>query len=102
MTVGAHLHQTGRIRPRHAVNTDGRDRQRRATCCRLGVRRGCTVADRIVRRLGRMGAVGRRSGLLAGLAALMWLLTTSQGSTAQPGARDRTFVTAPDGSVWVV
>jgi hypothetical protein len=45
---------------------------------------------------------GTRRGLSKVILVLVCLLTTSQVSTAQPGGRDRTFVTAPDGSVWVV
>jgi hypothetical protein len=45
---------------------------------------------------------GTRRILPVAVLLLVWLLATSQASSAQPGARDRTFVTAPDGSVWVV
>jgi hypothetical protein len=45
---------------------------------------------------------GLRRGLPVGLILLALLLATGQPSSAQPGGRDRTFVTAPDGSVWVV
>jgi hypothetical protein len=43
-----------------------------------------------------------RRVLATAVALLVWLVTTSQATTAQPGRPDRAFVTASDGSVWVV